>query len=118
MYITRFVSAGSQGYTLPRSQATSYFLKNSDSVLHESKKSGIPSQPLTVCHAVAQDDRTQWKHDQAHVVSPSDPQPHTQGYRCTTHVPWTLNRHGRVHRNAYQARRRVGKRISETFTQP
>lgn len=76
-YNTYFVSAGSQGHTLPRSQATSYFLENSDSVLYESKKSGISSQPFTVCHAIAPDDRAQWKHDQAHVVSPPDSQPHT-----------------------------------------
>lgn len=65
---------------MPRSQAASDVLENPDPVLHEPEKPGIPSKPVAVCHATAQDDRAQRQHDQAHVVSAADPKPNTQGY--------------------------------------
>lgn len=102
---------------MPRSQAAGDVLENPDPVLHEPEESRVPGEPVTVRDAIAQDDRAQRQHDQAHVVAAADPESHTQGDRRAAHVPRAADRHGRVYRDAHQARRRAGQRAGETPAQ-
>lgn len=84
-------------------------------MLHEPEKSGIPVQPVAVRDAIAQDDRAQRQHGQAHVVTAADPQSNTESHRRVAYVPRSSDRHRRVHGDAYQTRRRTGERVGETF---
>lgn len=103
---------------MPRSQAAGDVFENPDPVLHEPEKPRVPGEPVAVRDATAQDDRAQRKHDQTHVVAAPDPESHTQGHRRAAHVPRAADRHGRVYRDAHQARRRIGQRAGETLAQP
>lgn len=110
-------TVGSQGYPVSGSQAAGDVLEDPDPVLYEPEEPGVPGEPLAMRDATAPHDRAQRKHDQAHVVAPADAEPHTQGHRRPAHIPRAARRHGRVHGNADQARRRVGERAGQTVAQ-
>jgi len=109
-FFARGPNSGSQGHIVPRSQAAGDVLEDFDPVLHEPEERRVPGEPVAVCHATAPDDCAQRQHDQAHVVTASDSQPHTQGGRRSAHVPWPPCGHGCVHGDAHQARRGPGQR--------
>lgn len=59
------------------SQAAGNVLENPNPMLYESKKPGVPGEPLTMHYATTKNDRAQRKHDQAYVITPADTESHT-----------------------------------------
>lgn len=103
---------------MPRGQAAGDVVENPHPVLHEPEERRVPGEPVAVRDPTAPHDRAQRQHDQAHVVAAADAQPHSQGDGRAAHVPWPVGGHGRVHRDADQARGGSGQRAGQAVAQP